>query len=67
MTSFSRFKGEIKAYSDKYHKLWMDNKELSDDYDGILRVMADFLKCREGETAAGISRKMCSSRGWREF
>ena len=50
------YRGDMKILSDKYHKIWMDNRELSDDYEGIMVAIRDFVtrdKSSRVETYAG--------------
>ncbi len=30
------YKGDMKTMSDKFHKIWLDNEELTDDYPEIM-------------------------------
>lgn len=47
------YKGEMRIYSDKYHKIWLDNEELSDDYAGMMEEIERMLRVRDLERPAG--------------
>lgn len=38
------YRGDMKVISDKFHKIWLDNPDLSDDYEGIINAIQDFMK-----------------------
>lgn len=52
------FKGEFKIYSEKYHKLWMDNPEMCNDHGDILAVIKKMLTAKAGERPAGANVKV---------
>lgn len=45
-------KGAMKEYSDKYHHVWLDNPDLSDDFEAILQRFSEILSVRSGEKYA---------------
>ena len=47
------YKGEMKVLSDKYHGIWLDNEELSNNYVGIVEKMRMLLAPRGRELPAG--------------
>lgn len=47
------YKGDMKIHSEKYHKIWLDNTELTDNYCDIVKHIEKHLRCRKGEEYVG--------------